>query len=357
LPVFASPSNLGATAISLSQITLVWTDNSNNETGFAIERCSGSGCANFSEISRTGAGVNTFSDLGLTAATVYRYRVLAFNAAGNSKESNVAEATTQTAPPPPPSAPSNLTSSVVSSSQINLSWSDNSNNEDGFRLERCTGTLASCAEVNFQQIVQLGPNVISYNNVGLLAQTTYSYRVRAFNAVGPSSYSNSVQATTTAAAPSTQLVPSGVQRIGAAPGRLNWTGTGVGLAVVDTGLDFTHPDLNLEPEIQGVNSFNAFGGSCQDFHGHGTHVAGIVGARNNTIDVVGVAANATIYCVNVFEPDPLQGAIASDESLMAGLDWIATHANAVTPRIRVINVSLGREKTPEDDNPNHPISQ
>ena len=160
---------------------------------------------------------------------------------------------------------------------------------------------------------------------------------------------------TPAAPPTTQVVPAGVQRIGAAPGMLNWTGAGVGVAVVDTGLDFNHADLGLAPEIQGVNSFNAFGGSCQDFHGHGTHVGGIIAARNNSVDVVGVAPNATLYCVNVFQPDPVEGATGTDEDLIAGLDWIARNANAVTPRIRVVNMSLGREKTPDDDNPNHPV--
>src|SRR5262249_38445292 len=132
-------------------------------------------------------------------------------------------------------------------------------------------------------------------------------------------------------------------------------GAGVGVAVVDTGLDFNHQDLALAPEIQGVNSFNAFGGSCQDFHGHGTHVGGIIAARNNDIDVGGVAPNATLYFVNSFQPDPVEGATGSDEDLIAGLNWIAQNANAVTPRIRVVNMSLGRPKTPDDDNPNHPV--
>ena len=446
-----APTNLSAAAISPSQINLAWTDNSDNETGFAIERCTGSGCSNFSEIARVGSDLTAFGDVGLTAGILYRYRVLAFNAAGTSKDSNIAEAST---PVPPPTAPSNLTSSVVASSQINLNWSDNSTNEDGFRLERCTGAAASCLDANFVQIAQTIanvtsfndtglqahtkytyrvrasnstgksaysnsteattldvrpaapsnltslvvsssqinlnwsdnstnedgfklercnlpaasclnasfvqvaqtlPNVTSFNDTGLQAQSTHTYRVRAFNAAGTSSYSNSLQVMTPAAPPTTQVVPAGVQRIGAAPGMLNWTGASVGVAVVDTGLDFNHADLGLAPEIQGVNSFNAFGGSCQDFHGHGTHVGGIIAARNNSIDVVGVAPNATLYCVNVFQPDPVEGATGTDEDLIAGLDWIARNANAVTPRIRVVNMSLGREKTPDDDNPNHPV--
>ncbi|HEY7679451.1 MAG TPA: CARDB domain-containing protein, partial [Terriglobia bacterium] len=159
---------------------------------------------------------------------------------------------------------------------------------------------------------------------------------------------------TTAAASGSQVVPAGVSRIGAAPGTLTWTGAGVGVAVVDTGLDFGHPDLGLATEVAGVNSFNAQGGSCQDIHGHGTHVAGIIAARNNTIDVVGVAPDATLYCVNVFQPDPLYEVIATDESLIAGLEWIATHANQVNPPIRTVNMSLGRPRTP-DDTPDHPL--
>src|SRR5262250_738039 len=106
-----APANLTATAISSSHIDIGWNDNSDNETGFAIERCAGSGCSNFSEIVRVNANITTFADLGLTAQTTYRYRVLAFNAAGDSKYTNTAEATTQA---PPPSAPNNLSPSVIS---------------------------------------------------------------------------------------------------------------------------------------------------------------------------------------------------------------------------------------------------
>jgi hypothetical protein len=127
-----APTNLVATS-SASQINLTWTDTSNNETGFEIDRCTGSGCSNFVEVARVGADITTFGDVGLAEGTLYRYQVAAFNAAGSSKGSNTAEATTLTSPP---AAPSNLTSSVASSSQINLTWSDNSTNEQGFRIER-----------------------------------------------------------------------------------------------------------------------------------------------------------------------------------------------------------------------------
>lgn len=91
-----APSNLIATPVSTTQINLVWTDNSNNETGFTIERCTGNGCTNFAPVpqSPVGADVTTFSDSGLVANTRYRYRVRAFNAIGNSAYSNIAQART-----------------------------------------------------------------------------------------------------------------------------------------------------------------------------------------------------------------------------------------------------------------------
>jgi len=85
---------LSATAVSASQINLAWTDNSNNEDGFKIERCQGNGCSNFVEIAQVGVNVTSFSDIGLTSNTRYRYRVRAFNTGGNSAYSNIAQART-----------------------------------------------------------------------------------------------------------------------------------------------------------------------------------------------------------------------------------------------------------------------
>ena len=349
-PAPAAPSGLTATPSSHTQVDVNWSDNSSSEDGFRIVRCTGTGCTNFSEIFATGPNVVAYSDTGRAPLTVYRYRVLAFNAGGNSAYSDIADATTPAAPLQPPAAPSNLTATPMSYSQVELSWSDNSSNENGFQIERCTGTVVSCG--SFAQIGQVPFDINAATDAGLQGQTTYTYRVRAFNAAGQSAYSNAIQVTTPAVPASSQVVPSGVQRIGAAPGNFSWTGAGVGVAVVDTGLDFGHADLQLQLEQPGNNSFNATapGTSCQDIHGHGTHVAGIIGAKNNLIDVVGVAPNATVYCVNVFEPDPVEGVSATDESVIAGLNWILAHANTVTPAIRVVNMSLGRDKTIEDNN-------
>src|SRR2546422_8679042 len=76
--------------------------------------------------------------------------------------------------------------SAVSGSQINLAWQDMSGNEDGFRIERCAG--AGCT--TFAEIATVGPNVTTYANTGLTTGTGYNYRMRAYNAVGNSAYSN-----------------------------------------------------------------------------------------------------------------------------------------------------------------------
>ena len=138
-----------------------------------------------------------------------------------------------------------------------------------------------------------------------------------------------------------QTVPAGVQRIGAAPGGVAYTGAGVGVAVLDTGVDFNHTDL----QPLGSASFSAFGASAQDNNSHGTHVAGTIAARNNTGGVVGVAPAATIYAVKVLDA----AGSGSDSAVTAGLDWVAANAATVFPRIRVVNMSLGRAGTLGDN--------
>lgn len=91
-----------------------------------------------------------------------------------------------------PTPPGNLTATAVSSSQINLTWTDNANNEDGFKIERCKGSFCT----NFAQIATVGSNVKSYSDTGLSPRTTYRYRVRAYNAAGNSAYSNKASAKT-----------------------------------------------------------------------------------------------------------------------------------------------------------------
>ena len=98
-------------------------------------------------------------------------------------------------PPPPPAPPGNLVASVVSSSRVDLTWEDHSTTEDGFEIERCAGN--PCA--SFAKIGQTNANVVTFSDSTVGESTSYSYRVRAFNAGGASDYSNTDSVTTPAA--------------------------------------------------------------------------------------------------------------------------------------------------------------
>ncbi|RJQ49682.1 MAG: DUF2341 domain-containing protein [Nitrospiraceae bacterium] len=96
-------------------------------------------------------------------------------------------------PPVPPTAPSLLSATAISSSQINLSWTDNSNTESGYKIERKIGTGGT-----YTQVVDIGKDVIMYFDTGLTKGTTYYYKIRAYNSFGDSDNSNDTYATTLA---------------------------------------------------------------------------------------------------------------------------------------------------------------
>jgi subtilisin family serine protease len=181
------PSDLTATPVSSSEINLAWVDNTIDEDdveGFEIHRCQGAQCTNFAVVAIVAANAVGYTNTGLSANTPYSYKVRAYNSGGTSEFSNPAQATTQPAPVPP-AGPTNL-AATTGLGIINLAWSDNSTNEDGFRIERCPG--ASCT--NFTQIGQIGANATTLQDPSGISNRWYRYRVRAFNAQGNSAYSN-----------------------------------------------------------------------------------------------------------------------------------------------------------------------
>lgn len=86
----SAPAGLTGTALSKSQVRLAWTDTSNNESGFRVERCRGGSCTTFATVASLPAGSTAYTDSGLKAGVTYRYRVLAWNDAGVSGYSNIA---------------------------------------------------------------------------------------------------------------------------------------------------------------------------------------------------------------------------------------------------------------------------
>lgn len=176
----AAPTNLVVTEVTSDSIRIAWTDQANNETGFKIERKTGTG--SYSEIATVGANTTSYRNTGLSANTLYTYRVRAYNSSGNSaytQEVSMIAANT-------PMAPTNLRITSASGTTVSLAWADNSPNETGFKIERRTATGS------YAQIATVGANVTSFTNTGLTANTMYQYRVRAFNNAGDSPYSNEV---------------------------------------------------------------------------------------------------------------------------------------------------------------------
>ena len=181
----AAPSMLTAVGTAWNQVNLAWTDNSNNETGFKVERSSDG--VSYSQIGAAAANAVGYVDFTVTGSSTYYYRVRATNAGGDSGYSNVATVTTPN--PPVPTAPTNLVATALNSSQIRLDWTDTSNCEAGFRVERLVGSV-------WTFMANVGANVVTYTDGGLTAQTTYTYRVYAYNITGSSAWTNLASAVT-----------------------------------------------------------------------------------------------------------------------------------------------------------------
>lgn len=132
-----------------------------------------------------------------------------------------------------------------------------------------------------------------------------------------------------------QQVPFGISRTGATRFAIA-RGTGadqrvpVDVAVLDTGIDLNHPDLNVYRAV----GFAGAGLNGDDWNGHGSHVSGIIGALDNNIGVLGVAPGVRLWSVQVLGPD-----IATFSSFLAGIDYVLEHAD----EIEVVNASLGAQ--------------
>jgi hypothetical protein len=123
-----------------------------------------------------------------------------------------------------------------------------------------------------------------------------------------------------------QSIPYGIARVGYA----NYTGTHLAW-IIDTGIDLNHPDLNVNTSL--AKTFVTRTTTAEDDNGHGTHCAGIVAAKNNTIGVIGVASNAYVVPVKVLDKRG-SGALST---IIAGVDYVAANSTAGD----AANLSLG----------------
>ncbi|WP_299758627.1 S8 family serine peptidase [uncultured Pontibacter sp.] len=125
-----------------------------------------------------------------------------------------------------------------------------------------------------------------------------------------------------------QTVPYGITRVGSG------SGAGKTAWVIDSGIDLDHPDLNVDV-ARSVTMFTSGrdAGSADDGNGHGTHVAGTIGAKNNSEGVLGVAYDATVVAVKVLDS---RGS-GSYSGVIAGVDYVAANGKSGD----VANMSLG----------------
>ena len=126
-----------------------------------------------------------------------------------------------------------------------------------------------------------------------------------------------------------QTIPTGIYRINAE--NLSNKGTGIGVAVIDTGIELSHPDLKVTANKNCLSSIK----NGNDDNGHGTHVAGTIAALKNSIGVVGVAPEAKLIAVKVLN----RNGSGTWSSVICGADWVT--ANAAKYNIKVANMSLG----------------
>ncbi|HEY3307263.1 MAG TPA: DUF2341 domain-containing protein [Desulfuromonadaceae bacterium] len=179
------PGTPGITALNESQIKLTWTDTSTDETGYRVYECIAGNCSSLSLAGTTAANATSYIVYGLVASSAHTYVVKAFKTAALSCsggwESNPTAplfATTVNNPPV-------LTATKMSSTRIDLSWTDTTASETGFNLQRCkTGFTCTGAEpdnTNYDLLPLIPADVTSYSDTTACQNITYKYRVRAIS--------------------------------------------------------------------------------------------------------------------------------------------------------------------------------
>ena len=195
-----APTSLTATAVSHEQINLAWQDNATNESGWEVHRSTTGPTGTFTlYVQYPWPNVTSAGYTGLQPATQYCFKVRSFKGSGRrgsyTEFSNVACATTQAAPVP--AAPSGVRAAPSFFARVDVSWTDNSANETGFRVERSATSSGPWTTVG-----TAGANVTSLaDNQPPSAEQPACYRVLALSTFGDSPPSN-VHCTSVPNAPS-----------------------------------------------------------------------------------------------------------------------------------------------------------
>ncbi|TAG95917.1 MAG: T9SS C-terminal target domain-containing protein, partial [Bacteroidetes bacterium] len=184
----AQPTNTSIFVSSISSMDFNWKDNSDNEIGFEVQR-SGAFAGPFVTVFTSPANPSStnlnlsFTDTGLQQNTVYFYRVRALGVGGNNSNFTlpISDTTFRDAPLPPTA----LFAQTFSGSQIQLNWTDNSNDEDGFNIYR-----ALLSGGTFTLAGSVAPNTTLFIDNGLVVNTSYQYIVKSVKGLNESDPTN-----------------------------------------------------------------------------------------------------------------------------------------------------------------------
>ena len=197
------PTGLNANAVSYNRVRLTWTDNSNNEDYFRVERQNASG--GFDMVGTSSSNVALFDDYTVVGSTSYTYRVYAVNNGGDSLHP-AGPATCTTPAPPIPNPPSGLYTISTPQTTATIGWTDNSDCEIQFIVERSPDGSTGWGEAG-----RTSANVTTFTDSNLTSSTTYWYRVKATNLTGTSDPCAPANANTLA--DSAVVGPQGVPKV------------------------------------------------------------------------------------------------------------------------------------------------
>jgi type II secretory pathway pseudopilin PulG len=183
-----APSNAAATVQSITSISVSWTDNSSDETGFIIQRAGNSDFSSGLTSFSADVDATSYTDSSCSVENTYYYRICAVGEVDNSAYTSGVSATIPTAP----TAPTGLTA-TASSNTVTLSWTDTfGGSETNYTIQRATDSGFSANLTSFTT----SAHATSYTDSSGAYSTTYYYRVYNTNIIGDSGYSNTTSVIT-----------------------------------------------------------------------------------------------------------------------------------------------------------------
>jgi hypothetical protein len=188
-----APSSLTAPSVAYNAVSLKWSDNSSDESGFTLARSSDG--VNYSVIATLGAGTTSFTDGSISARTSYYYRVQAYNSVGVSAYSNTLSVTTPDVPAAPPAAPTSVTAGDNADGTALVSWTPGSSTATSYEARR---EKWDARKSRWTSLTTVATVPASYTQiVDASGAGTFRYTVRATNSGGASGYAGPANVTVT----------------------------------------------------------------------------------------------------------------------------------------------------------------